>query len=67
MTEEVRLCHFLQFAGDFFFPLRGKTDLYRRVIFAKIIKMTRGGDTMLKAVKSAAAVSSLSIFGASLF
>lgn len=67
MTEEVRLCHFLQFAGDFFFSLRGKTDLYRGVFFAKIIKMTRGGDTMLKAVKSTAAVSSLSIFGVSLF
>lgn len=24
MTEEVRLCHFLQFAKDFFFPLGGK-------------------------------------------
>lgn len=42
MTEEIRLCHFLQFAGDFFFPLRGKTGLYRGVIFVKIIKMMRG-------------------------
>ena len=40
MTEG-GLCHFLQFAGDFFFPLRGKTDLLWSILICIMIKMMK--------------------------
>ena len=37
MTEG-GLCHFLQFSGDIFCPLRWKTGLYRGMVFCIIDK-----------------------------